>query len=52
MREFRGSKLLICNHVKLVNPVYNACGGGGSQPEKLAEALEASYGVVERMLGS
>jgi alanyl-tRNA synthetase len=24
--------------------------GGGSQPEKLAEALEASYGVVERML--
>jgi alanyl-tRNA synthetase len=26
--------------------------GGGSQPEKLAEALEASYGVVERMLGS
>jgi alanyl-tRNA synthetase len=26
--------------------------GGGSQPEKLAEALEASYGVVERMLES
>jgi alanyl-tRNA synthetase len=26
--------------------------GGGNQPEKLAEALEASYGVVERMLGS
>ena len=25
--------------------------GGGSQPEKLAEALEASYGVVERLLG-
>jgi len=25
--------------------------GGGNQPEKLAEALEASYGVVERMLG-
>ena len=24
--------------------------GGGSQPEKLSEALEASYGVVERML--
>ncbi len=24
--------------------------GGGNQPEKLAEALEASYGVVERML--
>jgi alanyl-tRNA synthetase len=24
--------------------------GGGSQPEKLAEALEASYGVIERML--
>ena len=24
--------------------------GGGSQPEKLAEALQASYGVVERML--
>jgi alanyl-tRNA synthetase len=24
--------------------------GGGSQPEKLAEALEASYGVVERLL--
>ena len=26
--------------------------GGGNQPEKLAEALEASYGVIERMLGS
>jgi alanyl-tRNA synthetase len=25
--------------------------GGGSQPEKLSEALEASYGVVERLLG-
>ena len=25
--------------------------GGGSQPEKLGEALEASYGVIERMLG-
>ncbi|HYY56052.1 MAG TPA: alanine--tRNA ligase [Pyrinomonadaceae bacterium] len=25
--------------------------GGGTQPEKLAEALEASYGVVERLLG-
>ena len=25
--------------------------GGGSQPEKLAEALEASYGVIERILG-
>jgi alanyl-tRNA synthetase len=25
--------------------------GGGSQPEKLAEALEASYGIVERLLG-
>ena len=25
--------------------------GGGSQPEKLAEALEASYGVVEHLLG-
>ncbi|MEK6334268.1 MAG: alanine--tRNA ligase [Acidobacteriota bacterium] len=24
--------------------------GGGSQPEKLAEALEASYAVIERML--
>ncbi|MGQ0760486.1 MAG: alanine--tRNA ligase [Acidobacteriota bacterium] len=24
--------------------------GGGSQPEKLAEALQASYGVVEKML--
>jgi len=24
--------------------------GGGSQPEKLAEALEASYGVIEKML--
>jgi len=24
--------------------------GGGNQPEKLSEALEASYGVVERML--
>ena len=24
--------------------------GGGSQPEKLAEALEASYGVVEKLL--
>jgi alanyl-tRNA synthetase len=26
--------------------------GGGSQPEKLAEALEASYGIVERLLHS
>jgi alanyl-tRNA synthetase len=26
--------------------------GGGSQPEKLSEALEASYGVVERLLSS
>ena len=26
--------------------------GGGNQPEKLTEALEASYGVVERMLAS
>jgi len=26
--------------------------GGGNQPEKLAEALEASFGVVERMLTS
>jgi alanyl-tRNA synthetase len=25
--------------------------GGGSQPEKLSEALEASYGVIERLLG-
>jgi alanyl-tRNA synthetase len=25
--------------------------GGGSQPEKLGEALEASYGVIERLLG-
>jgi alanyl-tRNA synthetase len=25
--------------------------GGGSQPEKLAAALEASYGIVERLLG-
>lgn len=25
--------------------------GGGSQPEKLSEALEASYGIVERLLG-
>ncbi|MGI9068222.1 MAG: alanine--tRNA ligase [Pyrinomonadaceae bacterium] len=25
--------------------------GGGSQPEKLAEALEASYAVVEKLLG-
>jgi alanyl-tRNA synthetase len=25
--------------------------GGGNQPEKLGEALEASYGVVERLLG-
>ena len=24
--------------------------GGGSQPEKLSEALEASYGVIEKML--
>ena len=24
--------------------------GGGSQPEKLAEALAASYGVIERLL--
>src|SRR5258706_12556867 len=26
--------------------------GGGNQPEKLGEALAASYGVIERMLGS
>jgi alanyl-tRNA synthetase len=26
--------------------------GGGNQPEKLAEALAASYGVIERMLAS
>ena len=26
--------------------------GGGSQPEKLAEALKASYGIVERLLQS
>jgi len=26
--------------------------GGGNQPERLAEALEASYGVIERMLSS
>ena len=25
--------------------------GGGSQPEKLGEALQASYGVIEKMLG-
>jgi alanyl-tRNA synthetase len=25
--------------------------GGGSQPEKLSEALQASYGVIEKMLG-
>ena len=25
--------------------------GGGSQPEKLTEALESSYAVVERLLG-
>ncbi len=25
--------------------------GGGNQPEKLTEALQASYGVVERLLG-
>jgi alanyl-tRNA synthetase len=25
--------------------------GGGAQPEKLAQALEASYGIVERLLG-
>jgi alanyl-tRNA synthetase len=25
--------------------------GGGNQPEKLAEALEASYGIIERLLG-
>ena len=24
--------------------------GGGNQPDKLAEALEASYGIVERLL--
>ncbi len=25
--------------------------GGGNKPEKLSEALEASYGVIERLLG-
>jgi len=24
--------------------------GGGSQPEKLSEALEASYAIIERLL--
>jgi len=24
--------------------------GGGTEPEKLAEAIDASYGVIERML--
>jgi hypothetical protein len=24
--------------------------GGGSQPEKLKEALEASYNIIERLL--
>jgi len=24
--------------------------GGGNQPEKLGEALQASYGVIERLL--
>jgi hypothetical protein len=24
--------------------------GGGSQPEKLGEALEASYGVIEKIV--
>ena len=24
--------------------------GGGNQPEKLGEALQASYGVIEKML--
>jgi hypothetical protein len=24
--------------------------GGGSQPEKLGEALEQSYGVIEKLL--
>jgi len=26
--------------------------GGGNQTEKLGEALQASYGVVERLLGA
>ena len=26
--------------------------GGGNQPEKLNEALQASYGVIEKLLGS
>jgi alanyl-tRNA synthetase len=25
--------------------------GGGSQPEKLSEALEASYAIIEKLLG-
>jgi alanyl-tRNA synthetase len=25
--------------------------GGGTQPERLNEALQASYGVIEKMLG-
>jgi hypothetical protein len=24
--------------------------GGGNQPEKLSEALQASYGVIEKLL--
>jgi alanyl-tRNA synthetase len=26
--------------------------GGGSQPEKLSDALEQSYGVIERLLAA
>jgi alanyl-tRNA synthetase len=25
--------------------------GGGTEPDKLSEAIEASYGVIEKMLG-
>ncbi|HEY5837509.1 MAG TPA: hypothetical protein VIT19_00650 [Pyrinomonadaceae bacterium] len=35
---------------ELWSKVADMAEGGGSQPEKLSEALQASYGVIERML--
>jgi alanyl-tRNA synthetase len=53
------SKIPAGQVIKALAPIVGGKGGGkpdmaeggGSQPEKLGEALEASYAVVERLLG-
>ncbi len=53
------NKIRAGNIIKEIAPIVGGRGGGrpdmaeggGSQPEKLSEALDASYGVVEKMLG-